>query len=306
MNPFSFSASVETALREQRPMVALESTVITHGLGWPHNLETARRIELVIVDEQAQPATIAVLAGRVTVGLDDAQLIALAQDTAVRKCSIRDLGIVVGMHLNGSTTVAATMFIAQHSGIGVFATGGIGGVHRGHPYDVSTDLTELSRTAVTVVCSGPKALLDLSLTFEHLETLGVPIIGYQTDMIPAFYTRSSGIPADICAESPADVAKIVQAHRALGLPGGELLCVPVPREDELPQQMVDQAITEAHQLAAAQGIHGAATTPFLLSQIARLTQGASVRANISLLLNNARVAAQVANELSLHGFAERD
>jgi pseudouridine-5'-phosphate glycosidase len=190
------------------------------------------------------------------------------------------------------------MFIAARHGIGVFATGGIGGVHRGHPFDVSADLTELARTSVTVVCAGAKALLDLPLTFEHLETLGVPVIGYQTEDIPAFYSRSSGLRADVCAETPQDVARIVRARRAMGLPGGELVCVPVPKADELPRDAAEEAIEQAQCMADEQGIHGPASTPFLLDQIARLTKGASVRANTSLLVNNARVAAEIATALA--------
>jgi len=279
------------------PVVALESTLITHGFAYPRNLEIARELEQVIRDAGAMPATIAVINGEIKVGLSAAEIEAFAQSKGARKCSLRDLGIAVGMKLNGSTTVAATMYIAAQHGIQVFATGGIGGVHRGHPFDVSADLTELARTRVTVVCAGAKALLDLPLTFEHLETLGVPVIGYQTDDIPAFYSRSSGLKADVCTETPADVARIVKARRELGLPGGELICVPLPAEDELPRDVAEAAIEQAQQIADAQGIHGAASTPFLLDQIARLTNGASVKANMSLLRNNARVAAEIAQAL---------
>lgn len=193
-----------------KPTVALESTLITHGFAYPRNLQIARDLEQVIRDAGATPATIAVLNGEIKVGLSDDEIEAFAKSTGARKCSLRDLGIAVGMKENGSTTVAATMFIAAQHGIQVFATGGIGGVHRGHPFDVSADLTELARTPVTVVCAGAKALLDLPLTFEQLETFGVPVIGYQTDDIPAFYSRSSGLKADVCAETPADVARIVR------------------------------------------------------------------------------------------------
>ncbi|MCS7054824.1 MAG: pseudouridine-5'-phosphate glycosidase [Thermoflexales bacterium] len=280
-----------------RPVVALESTLITHGFAYPHNLQVAREIEQAVRDAGAQPATIAVLDGQVRVGLNDDEIAALAKSRDARKCSLRDLGIVVGMGLTGSTTVAATMFIATRHGIGVFATGGIGGVHRGHPFDVSADLTELGRTPVTVVCAGAKALLDLPLTFEHLETLGVPVIGYQTDEIPAFYSRRSGLRADICVETPQEVARIVRARRALGLPGGELVCVPVPREAELPAEVAEAAIVEAQRRADEAGVRGPEATPFMLDQIAKLTGGASVRANIALLVNNARVAAHIARAM---------
>jgi pseudouridine-5'-phosphate glycosidase len=279
------------------PVVALESTLITHGFAFPRNLQIARELEQVIRDAGAKPATIAVLNGEIKVGLSDEDIEAFAKSTGARKCSLRDLGIAVGMKENGSTTVAATMFIAAQHGIKVFATGGIGGVHRGHPFDVSADLTELARTPVTVVCAGAKALLDLPLTFEHLETLGVPVIGYGTDEIPAFYSRSSGLKADVCAKSAEDVARIVQARRKLGLPGGELVCVPVPAEDELPREVAEAAIEKAQAMADAQGIHGAASTPFLLDQIAKLTNGASVKANMSLLRNNAKAGAEIANAL---------
>jgi pseudouridine-5'-phosphate glycosidase len=279
------------------PVVALESTLITHGFAYPRNLEIARALEQEIRDAGATPATIAVLNGEIKVGLSAAEIEAFAQLKGARKCSLRDLGIAVGMKENGSTTVAATMFIAAQHGIGVFATGGIGGVHRGHPFDVSADLTELARTPVTVVCAGAKALLDLPLTFEHLETLGVPVIGYGTDEIPAFYSRSSGLKVDVCAETADDVARIVKARRSLGLPGGELVCVPVPAEDELPRDVAEAAIEKAQAMADAQGIHGAASTPFLLDQIAKLTNGASVKANMSLLRNNAKAAAEIAKAL---------
>ncbi|MCL5997005.1 MAG: pseudouridine-5'-phosphate glycosidase [Chloroflexi bacterium] len=298
MLSFHLSPAVAEALRIRRPVVALESTLITHGFAYPRNIEVATRIEQTVREAGAQPATIAVLGGRITVGLGEEELQYLATCKEARKCSVRDLGIVVGLGLDGSTTVAATMLIAARAGIGVFATGGIGGVHRGHPFDVSADLTELARTPVTVVCAGAKALLDLPLTFEHLETLGVPVIGYQTEEIPAFYSRNSGLRADVCAQSAADVAQIVRARRALSLPGGELVCVPVPRESELPHDVAEQAILSAQQMADEQGIHGAASTPFLLDQIAKLTRGASVRANVALLLNNARVAASIVAEIA--------
>ncbi|MGQ9904727.1 MAG: pseudouridine-5'-phosphate glycosidase [Anaerolineae bacterium] len=292
-----YSDEVARALSQGWPVVALESTLITHGFAWPRNLQVATEIEQAVCAGGATPATIAVLAGKITVGLTRDQLEYLAAARDARKCSVRDLGIAVGLGLDGSTTVAATMFIAAKAGICVFATGGIGGVHRGHPFDVSADLTELARTPVTVVCAGAKALLDLPLTFEHLETLGVPVIGYQTDEIPAFYSRSSGLRADVRADSAEEVARIVRARRALGLPGGELVCVPVPRPDELPREIAETAIAEAQRLADAQGVYGPASTPFLLDHIAKLTRGASVRANVALLLNNARVAAEIARAL---------
>jgi pseudouridine-5'-phosphate glycosidase len=292
------SPEVATAIAQQQPVVALESTLITHGFAYPRNTEVATGLEQAVRECGARPATIAVLGGRISVGLSADELQHMATGHDARKCSVRDLGIVAGLGLDGSTTVAATMFLAAKAGIHVFATGGIGGVHRGHPFDVSADLTELARTPVTVVCAGAKALLDLPLTFEHLETLGVPVIGYQTSEIPAFYSRSSGLRADVAADGAADVARIVRARRALGLPGGELVCVPVPHEAELSREEAEQAILTAQQMADEQGISGAASTPFMLDQVAKLTRGASVRANVALLLNNARVAAQIAAALS--------
>ena len=294
MNRLVISTEVREALAHNQPVVALESTLITHGLAYPRNLETAVALERSVREGGAIPATIAVLQGQLHVGLSREQIEGLATSTGVRKCSVRDLGIVCGLGLDGSTTVASTMWIAQRAGITVFGTGGIGGVHRGHPYDVSADLTELGRTAVTVVCAGPKALLDVPLTFEHLETLGVPVLGYQSDEIAGFYSRSSGLKADICVADAQAVARIVRARREMGLPGGELVCVPVPIEDELPREVAEKAIVEAQRLADAAGVHGAASTPWMLDQIAKLTNGASVRANMALLVNNARVAAQIA------------
>lgn len=297
MDDFVISSEVRDAILERRPVVALESTLITHGFAYPRNVEVAIDIQDSVRQSGAQPATIAVLGGKVTIGLSTDQLQHLATTRDARKCSTRDLGIVAGLGLDGSTTVAATMFIAARAGISVFATGGIGGVHRGHPFDVSADLTELGRTSVTVVCAGPKALLDLPLTLEHLETLGVPVIAYESDDIPAFYTRSSGLRADVRVDTPGSLAVIIKARRELQLPGGELVCVPVPKKAELSRETAEKAIRAAQQMADDLGIHGAAATPFMLDEIARLTKGASVLANVALLLNNARVAALISTAL---------
>ena len=290
---------VAEALQSGRPVVALESTLITHGLPYPDNLATARAIEAAVRNTHvgAIPATIAILSGQITVGLDDAQLEYLAQARGVRKCSRRDLGIAVAQKLDGATTVAGTLIVAAMAGIGVFATGGIGGVHRGHPFDISADLEELSRTPVTVVCAGAKSLLDLPLTLEQLETRGVPVIGYGTDELPAFYSRSSGLPIDARADTPEQVVAIVHARRALNLEGGELVTVPVPAEDELPRATAEAAIAQATNLADESGISGAAVTPFVLAKIAELTNGRSKKANIALLLNNAHIAARIAQAL---------
>jgi pseudouridine-5'-phosphate glycosidase len=294
-----FTEEVAQALRDRAPIVALESTLITHGFAYPRNLEIAREIEASVRAGGAVPATIAILSGRLTVGLTPDQLEMLGQVTGVRKCSLRDLGIAVGLREHGATTVAATMLVAERAGIPVFATGGIGGVHRGHPFDISNDLEALAQFSVTVVCAGAKALLDLPLTFERLETLGVPVIGFGSDNVPAFYSRDSGIKADVNAPTPEAIAQIVAARRALQLPGGELVCAPVPAAFELPQHVAEKAIVEAQRQADQAGVHGAASTPYLLAKIAELTDGASVRANMALLKNNAIVGAQVAKALNL-------
>jgi pseudouridine-5'-phosphate glycosidase len=287
---------VQSALDAGRPVVALESTLITHGLPRPQNLEVALALETAVREAGAVPATIALLAGEISVGLTGEQLEYLARAEGVRKCSRRDLPIAVGLGQDGATTVAGTMLVAHMAGIRVFATGGIGGVHRGHPFDVSADLTELGRTPVVVVCAGAKAILDLPLTLEVLETRGVPVIGYGTDQFPAFYTRSSGLPVDVRCDTPQAVAAIARARDALGLPGGMLVAVPVPAEAELPAADAERAIARA--LAEARGIQGKAVTPFLLDRVSELTGAASLRANVALLLNNARVASLIAAALS--------
>jgi pseudouridine-5'-phosphate glycosidase len=279
-------------------VVALESTLITHGLPRPKNLEVARALEAAVREAGAIPATIAILGGQITVGLTDEQLGYLAGAENVRKCSRRDLPVVVGRGEDGATTVAGTMMAAHMAGIRVFATGGIGGVHRGHPFDVSADLLELGRTPVTVVCAGAKAILDLPLTLEVLETQGVPVIGYGTDEFPAFYSRSSGLPVDVRCDTPEEVAAIAQSRDALELPGGILVAVPIPTEDELPSNEAEDAIERALAEAETQAITGKSVTPFLLARVSELTGETSLRANIALLLNNARVAAAIASALN--------
>jgi pseudouridine-5'-phosphate glycosidase len=292
-----FKPEVVEAMHAGRPVVALESTLITHGFPYPDNLATARAIQAAVREAGAVPATIAILGGQITVGLDDAQIEYLSTSKGVRKCSRRDLGLVVAQKLDGATTVAGTMIVAAMAGIDVFATGGIGGVHRGHPFDISADLEELGRTAVTVVCAGAKSLLDLPLTLEQLETRGVPVIGYGTSELPAFYSRRSGLPVDVRVDTPEEVAAIIRARRALGLDGGELVTVPVPAADELPREQAEAAIVRATKLADEAGITGAAVTPFVLAKVAELTGGRSKKANVALLLNNARVAASIAEAL---------
>jgi pseudouridine-5'-phosphate glycosidase len=301
MHPEIYLAPViAEALETCQPVVALESTLITHGLPYPINVETAIGMEQAVRDNGAIPATIAIINGRIRVGLTPEQIEWLGKLPAgtVRKCSRRDLPIAVGLGENAATTVAGTMIVAHMVGIGVFATGGIGGVHRGHPFDISADLIELGRTPVTVVCSGAKSILDLPLTLEVLETQGVPVIGMGTDTLPSFYTRSSGLPVDARIETPQQAAQIIAAARRLQAEHGILITVPVPADAELPPDIAENAIQAATVEAESQGIHGKAVTPFVLSRVVELTEGQSRRANTALLVNNARVAAQIA--LALH------
>lgn len=297
----SIHPAVRAALREGRPVVALESAVITHGLPWPENLELARDMEAAVRAEGGEPATIALLHGRAHVGLDDRDLERLAQmarpgtsPDVVWKISRRDLPVAIAQGRHGGTTVAGTILIAAAAGIRVMATGGIGGVHRGAPFDVSADLPELARQPVLVVCSGAKAILDLPATLEWLETWGVPVVGYRTDEFPAFYSRQSGLALEARADSPEAAAAIARGARDAGLIGGTLLCVPCPEEAARPAAEMEEVIGRAVREAGEQGIRGKGVTPFLLARVAELTEGRSRTANLALLRNNARVAAQVA------------
>ncbi len=290
------SAAVQNALDAGQAVVALESTLITHGLPYPLNVETALAMEAAARDAGAVPATIAVLKGQISVGISQEQIEALAQAPAgsVRKCSRRDLPIVIALKQDGATTVACTMIIAEMVGIKVFATGGIGGVHRGQPHDVSADLLEFGRTHVAVVSSGAKSILDLPLTLEVLETQGVPVLGYRTDNLPAFYSAHTDLPVDQRVETAAEAAAIIRATDALGALHGILIAAPVPAEHELSAAVAEEAIAKATQEAEAAGIGGKDITPFVLGRVAELTQGASRHANIALLINNARVAGDIA------------
>lgn len=289
--------TVQTALAEGRPLVALESAVISHGLPWPHNLELARDMESAVRAGGAEPATIALLGGSVHVGLGAKELEHLARASGIWKISRRDLPVAMAQRRDGATTVAGTILIAHQAGLRVMATGGIGGVHRGDPTDVSADLPEIARTPIVVVCSGAKAILDLPATLEWLETWGVPVIGYQTDEFPAFYSRESGLTLEARADTPGDVAAIVQTMRDAGYPGGMLVCVPCPAEAARPAEEMESAIAQAIRDAEEQGIRGKAVTPFLLARVSELTKGKSRAANLALLRNNARVAAEVAAAL---------
>ena len=289
-----------TASQEQltTALVALESTVITHGLPYPHNLALARDVEGIVRACGAEPRTIGIIQGELIAGLTAAQMEQLAQSTAVRKVSRRDLPIVCARKLDGSTTVATTMWIAARAGIEVFATGGIGGVHRGNHTDVSADLQELAQTGVIVVCAGAKAVLDLPATLEYLETFGVTVIGWQSDEFPAFYSRSSGLPVDVRCDSAEEVAALWQAKQALGLPGGLLVAAPVPVADEIPAAVIEPLIEQAVAEAAAQGLRSAAVTPYLLKRIVELSGERSLHANLALLKHNAGVAAEIARALA--------
>ena len=297
MLPLAFHPAVRAALDARLPVVALESTVISHGLPWPENLALARRLEAVVAAGGAQPATIALLHGRVHIGLDDAQLEHLATSRTIWKISRRDYAVALAQKRDGATTVAGTMIAAASAGVRVFATGGIGGVHRAAAADISADLPELARTPVVVVCAGAKAILDLPATLEWLETHGVPVIGYQTDEFPAFYSRESGLRLEARADTPQEVAAIAQALWGSGLTGGLLVCVPCPAEHARPAAEMEAAIVQAVAEAERQGVRGKAVTPFLLARIAELTHGESKAANLALLENNARVAAQIATAL---------
>ncbi|MBI5770257.1 MAG: pseudouridine-5'-phosphate glycosidase [Verrucomicrobia bacterium] len=299
-NRIDVAPEVAEALRAGRAVVALESTLITHGLPHPANVETALAMEAAVRAGGAVPATIAVLGGKLSVGISRAEIERLGAlpTGSVRKCSRRDLPIAVARGEDGATTVAGTMIVAHMAGIRVFATGGIGGVHRGAPFDVSADLLELGRTPVAVVCSGAKSILDLPLTLEVLETQGVPIVGLGTDTLPAFYSRSSGLPIDGRVETEAEAAKIISAAQRLGAQHGVLVAVPVPAKDELPAEKVEAAIRRATDEAAAQGVHGKRVTPFVLARVAELTGGESRKANTALLVNNARTAGLIAVALA--------
>ncbi|EAQ03622.1 indigoidine synthase A family protein [Pseudooceanicola batsensis HTCC2597] len=297
------STEVARAREAGQAIVALESTIITHGMPYPQNLETARQVEDDVRQAGAVPATIAVIEGRLHIGLSGAELEALAQAEDVAKLSRADLAVCLSRGGTGATTVAATMIAARLAGIGVFATGGIGGVHRGGEIslDVSADLQELAQTPVTVVCAGAKAILDIPRTLEVLETLGVPVIAYGQDALPAFWSRDGGVPAPLRLDSPAEIALAQQTRAALGLPGGQLVANPVPAEHEIPRDEIEPIITQALEAAERDGIAAKAVTPYLLERIFNLTGGRSLATNIALVRNNARLAAKIAQEMVVLG-----
>lgn len=292
------SPEVEIAFAANKPMVALESTVIAHGLPRPTNLEVARRLEQIVRNLGAVPATIAILNGKLCAGLNDDEINLLAENANIKKVSIRDLPIAIAQKWNGATTVATTSWIAQRAGIKVFATGGIGGVHRGALPDISADLPALASTPIIVVCSGAKIVLDLAATREWLETHGITVVGYGCDEMPAFYSPSSGLPVDISVNEPSEVVKVFRAQEELKLNRALLVTVPVPSEFAVPADELKQTLAAALKQADEQRISGRELTPFLLSHMAETSAGATLKANIALLENNARVAAQIANALS--------
>lgn len=295
------SPEVAEAVKAGKPVVALESTIISHGMPYPQNVETALNVEKVLRDNGAVPATIAIIGGRLKAGLSKEEIEYLGKTgQGVTKVSRRDLPLIVAKEMDGATTVATTMIIAAMAGISIFATGGIGGVHRGaqQTFDISADLEELAMTPVTVVCAGAKAILDLPLTLEYLETKGVPVLGYQTKELAAFYTRHSGLEVDYRIDSPAELAKAIHVKKELGMQGGILVSNPIPEEYSMDPEVINKAIDQAVKEAEEQGVHGKATTPFLLARVKELTGGDSLDSNIQLVYNNAKLAAQAAVELS--------
>ena len=300
-NYLSIHPEIEKALANNLPVVALESTIISHGMPYPQNKETALQVEQIVKDNGAIPATIAIIGGKIKVGLTNDEIDYLAKSgSKIIKASRRDVPYLVSQKIDGATTVASTMIAANLSGIRVFATGGIGGVHRGasETFDISADLQELANTNVAVVCAGTKAILDLELTLEYLETFGVPVLGYQTNELPAFYSRKSGLNVNFKMNSPSDIAKLLKTKWNLSLNGGVLITNPIPESKQLDYSSMNAAIEEALQLEKKRGIKGKESTPFLLGKVKELTDGLSLKANIELVYNNAKLAAQIAKEFA--------
>lgn len=299
-NIVKLSREVENALKENKPVVALESTIISHGMPYPQNVETALNVEKIIRDNGAVPATIGIINGQLIAGLTEEEIDYMGKTKGILKVSRRDIPYVCAMKKDGATTVASTMIIAEMSGIKVFATGGIGGVHRGAEttMDISADLEELAQTNVAVVCAGAKSILDLGLTLEYLETKGVLVLGYKTNKLPAFYTRSSEFDVDYRVDSPKEIADIINAKWSLNLKGGMLIANPIPEEYSMNEELINKSIEEAVREANEKGIKGKALTPFLLSKIKDVTEGKSLEANIQLVYNNALLAAKIAVEMN--------
>ncbi len=290
---------VAKALEEGTPVVALESTIIAHGMPYPRNVETAIAVEDVIRAEGVMPATIAIINGRIKIGLTKEEIEYLGTADNVLKVSRRDFPLVIAKKMNGATTVAGTMIAAHMAGIKLFVTGGIGGVHRGagESFDISADLEELKTTEVAVVCAGVKSILDIGATLEYLETSGVPVITYGAEEFPAFYSRKSGFKSECRLDDPKEIADLINAKAALGLRGGMLIACPIPEEEEIPYEKMDVVIKEALKECEEQGVKGKRITPFLLSKVKDLTEGSSLEANIKLVLNNARIGAKIARDI---------
>jgi len=299
MEYMELSREVSEAINSSKPVVALESTIISHGFNYPENLETAKTCEKIIRETGATPATIAILNGKIKIGLSSDEIGFLASTKGINKCSRRDVAALISQKANGATTVAGTMMFAEMAGIKIFATGGIGGVHRNAEttFDISADLEELAQTKVAVVCAGAKSILDIPLTLEYLETAGVPVIGYKTDDFPNFYTRKSGKKVDYNMSSTKAIAGMIKTSHELGLNGGILVCNPIPEEAELDYDFIEEKVNAAVKEAFDKGIRGKESTPFLLSKLCEITEGKSVLANKALVFNNARVAAEIATML---------
>ena len=294
------SEEVKNALKNNKPVIALESTIISHGMPYPQNAETALKVESIVRENGGIPATIAIIGGKLKVGLSPQEIELLGKEgEKVIKVSRRDIPYIIANRLNGATTVASTMIIANMAGIKIFATGGIGGVHRGaeHTMDISADLQELANTNVAVICAGAKSILDLGLTLEYLETNGVPVLGYKTKELPAFYTRNSGFNLDYAIDTPKEFAEILHAKWELGLKGGAVIANPIPEEYSMDNKIISKVIEEAVEEVEKLGIKGKASTPFLLDKIQKLTSGSSLKANIELVFNNTKLATEIAKEL---------
>lgn len=299
--PIRFGIEVTKVQQERRPVVALESTVIAHGLPRPINLETAHSLEKIVRDAGAMPATIAVLNGELCVGLDEQQMELIANGKEIKKISTRDLPLARAKGWNAATTVASTVWIANRAGISVFATGGIGGVHRGSLPDISADLPELARTPMTVICSGAKIVLDLAATREWLETNGITVVGYRCDEMPAFYSRHSGLPIDARANTPDEVVSIIRSQRELGITSALLVTVPVPETAEVSSDLLERVLAESLRESQTRNLAGRDVTPFLLARMSEASNGATLKANVALLENNVRVAAEIAVALASAG-----
>lgn len=294
------SEEVKNALKNNKPIIALESTIISHGMPYPQNAETALKVESIVRENGGIPATIAIIGGKLKVGLSPQEIELLGKEgEKVIKVSRRDIPYIIANRLNGATTVASTMIIANMAGIKIFATGGIGGVHRGaeHTMDISADLQELANTNVAVICAGAKSILDLGLTLEYLETNGVPVLGYKTKELPAFYTRNSGFNLDYAIDTPKEFAEILHAKWELGLKGGAVIANPIPEEYSMDNKIISKVIEEAVEEAEKLGIKGKASTPFLLDKIQKLTSGSSLKVNIELVFNNTKLTTEIAKEL---------